>query len=58
VAAIIARGNRMVPEVVAAACDQAGVRPRDLKLLVTNQPNAVFLRKRARGARAFARGPP
>ena len=44
VAAIIARGNAMVPEVVAAACDAANVRVRDLSLLVTNQPNPIFLR--------------
>ena len=44
VASIINRGNRVVPEVVAAACDQAGVRPQDLELLLTNQPNPIFLR--------------
>jgi 3-oxoacyl-[acyl-carrier-protein] synthase-3 len=44
VAAIINRGNRVVPEIVAAACDEAGVRVRELKLLVTNQPNPIFLR--------------
>jgi 3-oxoacyl-[acyl-carrier-protein] synthase-3 len=33
-----------VPEVVAAACREAGVRVRDLDLLVTNQPNPIFLR--------------
>jgi 3-oxoacyl-[acyl-carrier-protein] synthase-3 len=44
VASIIHRGNRMVPEVIAAACDEAGVHARDVKLLVTNQPNPIFLR--------------
>lgn len=44
VASIIARGNQLVPEVVAAACAQAGVRPKDIDLLVTNQPNPIFLR--------------
>jgi 3-oxoacyl-[acyl-carrier-protein] synthase-3 len=44
VAAIVNRGNRIVPEMVAAACHTAGVRPRDLSLLVTNQPNPIFLR--------------
>jgi 3-oxoacyl-[acyl-carrier-protein] synthase-3 len=44
VAAIINRGNRVVPEVVREACDAAGVRIRDLALLVTNQPNPIFLR--------------
>lgn len=44
VAAIIERGNRAVPEIVRRACDAAGVSPRDIKLLVTNQPNPIFLR--------------
>jgi 3-oxoacyl-[acyl-carrier-protein] synthase III len=44
VAAIINRGNRLVPEMVAAACKRAGVAARDIALLVTNQPNAIFLR--------------
>jgi 3-oxoacyl-[acyl-carrier-protein] synthase-3 len=44
VAAIIHRGNALVPEMVAAACGQAGSRPQDLALLITNQPNAIFLR--------------
>lgn len=44
VASIIARGNRIVPEMVTAACDAASVRPRELGLLVTNQPNPIFLR--------------
>lgn len=44
VAAIIERGNRLVPEIVARACAQTGVAVRDIDLLVTNQPNAIFLR--------------
>jgi 3-oxoacyl-[acyl-carrier-protein] synthase III len=44
VAAIINRGNRLVPEMVTAACARAGVAARDIALLVTNQPNAIFLR--------------
>ena len=44
VAAIISRGNRVVPEVLAAACARAAVRPHELDLLVTNQPNPIFLR--------------
>jgi 3-oxoacyl-[acyl-carrier-protein] synthase-3 len=44
VAAIIERGNRIVPEVIAAACAEAGVRPHEIELLVTNQPNPIFLR--------------
>lgn len=44
VAAIIHRGNAIVPEVVREACQAAGVRVQDLSLLVTNQPNPIFLR--------------
>jgi 3-oxoacyl-[acyl-carrier-protein] synthase-3 len=44
VASIISRGNAVVPEVVQAACDEAGLRPSDIRLLVTNQPNPIFLR--------------
>jgi 3-oxoacyl-[acyl-carrier-protein] synthase-3 len=41
---VLARGNRMVPEVALAVCDRIGVKSKDLDLLVTNQPNRVFLR--------------
>ncbi|PQM46582.1 3-oxoacyl-[acyl-carrier-protein] synthase 3 [Mycobacterium talmoniae] len=41
---VLARGNRQVPEVAWAVCDRIGVRPKDIGLLVTNQPNRVFLR--------------
>ena len=41
---VLARGNRQVPEVSYAVCDRIGVKPMDLDLLVTNQPNRVFLR--------------
>jgi 3-oxoacyl-[acyl-carrier-protein] synthase III len=44
VATIINRGNRLVPELVFQACRAAGVQVRDLALLVTNQPSAIFLR--------------
>jgi 3-oxoacyl-[acyl-carrier-protein] synthase-3 len=44
VAAVIRRGNRIVPEVIAEACREAGVASRDIDLLVTNQPNPYFLR--------------
>ena len=44
VAAIIHRGNAVVPEVVHEACEAARVRVQDLSLLVTNQPNPIFLR--------------
>ncbi|MCT7658162.1 3-oxoacyl-ACP synthase III family protein [Mycobacterium deserti] len=41
---VLARGNRQVPEVSYAVCDRIGIEPKDLDLLVTNQPNRVFLR--------------
>jgi 3-oxoacyl-[acyl-carrier-protein] synthase III len=41
---VLARGNRQVPEVSYAVCDRIGVKPSDLDLLVTNQPNRAFLR--------------
>ena len=41
---VLARGNRQVPEVCYAVCDRIGVKPKDIDLLVTNQPNRVFLR--------------
>jgi 3-oxoacyl-[acyl-carrier-protein] synthase-3 len=44
VAAILQRGNALVPELVRLACDQAGVAVRELDLLVTNQPSPIFLR--------------
>jgi len=41
---VLARGNRQVPEVALAVCDRVGIAAKDLDLLVTNQPNRVFLR--------------
>jgi 3-oxoacyl-[acyl-carrier-protein] synthase III len=41
---VLARGNRQVPEVSYAVCDRIGMRPSDVDLFVTNQPNRVFLR--------------
>ncbi|MDH6244756.1 3-oxoacyl-ACP synthase III family protein [Mycobacterium sp. OTB74] len=41
---VLARGNRQVPEVSYAVCDRIGVQPKDIDLLVTNQPNRAFLR--------------
>jgi 3-oxoacyl-[acyl-carrier-protein] synthase-3 len=41
---VLARGNRQVPEVALAVCDRVGIASKDLDLLVTNQPNRVFLR--------------
>lgn len=41
---VLARGNRLVPEVAYAVCDRIGMKAKELDLLVTNQPNRVFLR--------------
>jgi 3-oxoacyl-[acyl-carrier-protein] synthase III len=41
---VLARGNRQVPEAAYAVCDRIGLKPKDIDLLVTNQPNRVFLR--------------
>jgi 3-oxoacyl-[acyl-carrier-protein] synthase-3 len=41
---VLARGNRQVPEVALAVCDRIGLSAKDFDLLVTNQPNRVFLR--------------
>jgi 3-oxoacyl-[acyl-carrier-protein] synthase-3 len=41
---VFSRGNRMVPRVALAVCDRIGVKSKDLDLLVTNQPNRLFLR--------------
>jgi len=44
IAEVLTRGNRLVPEAAAAVCDRIGVDTADIDLLVTNQPNRVFLR--------------
>jgi 3-oxoacyl-[acyl-carrier-protein] synthase-3 len=44
VASIIERGNRIVPQVVSEACRAAELQPKDVELLITNQPNPIFLR--------------
>lgn len=41
---VLARGNQQVPEVCYTVCNRIGVPARDFDLLVTNQPNRVFLR--------------
>lgn len=43
-AEIIERGNRLVPELVEELCEQIGIRPGEIDVLVTNQPNRMFLR--------------
>jgi 3-oxoacyl-[acyl-carrier-protein] synthase-3 len=42
--AIVRRGNRLVPQVLREALDQARLAPSDVGCLVTNQPNRLFLR--------------
>src|SRR6202007_3141505 len=44
IAKVLARGNREVPEVALAVCDRIGLPSKEIDLLVTNQPNRVFLR--------------
>ncbi|MFE1752967.1 3-oxoacyl-ACP synthase III family protein [Streptomyces anandii] len=44
VAKVLARGNRLVPEVVSAVCERLGVPAGEIGALVTNQPNRTFLR--------------
>lgn len=44
IAKVLARGNRMVPEVALELAHRIGVSPGDLDLFVTNQPNRIFLR--------------
>ncbi len=44
IAKVLARGNRQVPEVALAVCGRIGLPAKDIDLLVTNQPNRVFLR--------------
>jgi 3-oxoacyl-[acyl-carrier-protein] synthase III len=41
---VLARGNRQVPEVALAVCDRIDLPSKNIDLLVTNQPNRVFLR--------------
>lgn len=44
IAKVLARGNRMVPEVAIEVADTIGVAPGDLDWFITNQPNRIFLR--------------
>jgi 3-oxoacyl-[acyl-carrier-protein] synthase-3 len=43
IASILQRGNELVPDVVREACDLAGRAPHELDVLITNQPNPIFL---------------
>ncbi|MFF2407946.1 3-oxoacyl-ACP synthase III family protein [Streptomyces sp. NPDC058092] len=42
---IVERGNRLVPEVVGRVCEQLDLKTDDLDLLITNQPNRMFLKQ-------------
>lgn len=44
IAKVLARGNRMVPEVAIEVADEIGISPSDLDWFVTNQPSRIFLR--------------
>lgn len=44
IAKIVARGNALVPAMVTEACKAAELPVKDIDVLVTNQPNAFFLR--------------
>lgn len=41
---VLARGNRMVPEVAIEVADAIGIAPSALDWFITNQPNRIFLR--------------
>lgn len=45
VADIVERGNRLVPEVVNRVCRSLDLKTDDLDLLITNQPNRMFLKQ-------------
>lgn len=44
IAKVLARGNRLVPEVAYDVADKIGVATRDIDWFITNQPNRIFLR--------------
>lgn len=41
---ILQRGNTLVPELVKELCEDLGVATSDIDVLVTNQPNRIFLK--------------
>jgi 3-oxoacyl-[acyl-carrier-protein] synthase-3 len=43
-AMIVARGNKAVPTMIREVCKKANVQPKDIDVLITNQPNRMFLR--------------
>ncbi|TQK42582.1 3-oxoacyl-[acyl-carrier-protein] synthase-3 [Streptomyces sp. SLBN-118] len=44
IAKVLARGNRLVPEVVTDLCGRLGVSTTEIDVFITNQPNRAFLR--------------
>ena len=44
IGSIVLRGNRMVPRIIHETCNEAEIKPADISVMVTNQPNPVFLR--------------
>jgi 3-oxoacyl-[acyl-carrier-protein] synthase-3 len=40
----VATGNKIVPAAIYAACKQAGISYKEIDLLITTQPSALFLR--------------
>jgi 3-oxoacyl-[acyl-carrier-protein] synthase-3 len=44
VAKVLARGNRLVPEVASEVCRRLDIKTTDIDTLITNQPNRAFLR--------------
>lgn len=44
IAKVLARGNRMVPEVAMEVADAIGIPTSELDWFITNQPNRIFLR--------------
>jgi 3-oxoacyl-[acyl-carrier-protein] synthase-3 len=44
VATIVSRGNSLVPAIIREACTAAALDVAEVDVLVTNQPNPVFLR--------------
>jgi 3-oxoacyl-[acyl-carrier-protein] synthase-3 len=44
IAKVLARGNRLVPDMVSRVCRRIGAETTDIDMLFTNQPNRTFLR--------------
>ena len=44
VGSIVQRANVLVPGIIEQACSESSMTKKDIDLLITNQPNPVFLR--------------